>query len=99
MEMCLRALVSQTYPREHFEVIVVNDGGDVPLAPTLGPFGAHLRLHLIERKSGGPARARNAGVKHSNGALLAFTDDDCEPAPGWLAALYRCFSQCPDHAI
>jgi GT2 family glycosyltransferase len=97
--MCLRALVSQTYPRDRFEVIVVDDGGDCPLAPSLAPFDAHLQLHLIERKKGGPARARNAGAKHASGSLLAFTDDDCEPEPGWLAALHVCFSRCPDHAI
>src|SRR5262249_29925962 len=91
--------MSQTYPRDRFEVIVVDDGGETPLAPTLARFNAHLRLELIERKKGGPARARNAGAKHATGALLAFTDDDCEPAPAWLDALHRRSSECPDHAI
>jgi GT2 family glycosyltransferase len=97
--MCLRALVSQTYPRDRFEVIVVDDGGDCPLASSLAPFDALLRLHLIERGKGGPARARNAGATHASGSLLAFTDDDCEAEPGWLAALHACFSRCPDRAI
>ncbi len=36
----------------------------------------------------GPAAARNAGWREASGAdSIAFTDDDCLPAPGWLDAL------------
>jgi GT2 family glycosyltransferase len=34
----------------------------------------------------GPAAARNAGWRAARGAAVAFTDDDCVPDPGWLAA-------------
>ncbi len=34
----------------------------------------------------GPARARNLGISNAAGAVVAFTDDDVEVAPGWLAA-------------
>jgi GT2 family glycosyltransferase len=80
-------------------VIVVDDGSDVRLAPTLEPFRAHLQLQLIEQENAGPARARNIGAKLATASLLAFTDDDCEPNPGWLAALHAHFQQCPDRAI
>jgi GT2 family glycosyltransferase len=35
----------------------------------------------------GPAAARNTGARHASGDVLAFTDDDCMPEPGWLRAL------------
>jgi GT2 family glycosyltransferase len=34
----------------------------------------------------GPAAARNAGWRAAGGAIIAFTDDDCIPDPGWLRA-------------
>jgi GT2 family glycosyltransferase len=39
----------------------------------------------VERR--GPSSARNEGVARACGELIAFTDDDCEPDPGWLLAL------------
>lgn len=80
-------------------MIVVDDGGDAPLAPVILPFRAHLQVQLVEQKNGGPARARNTGATHATGTLLVFTDDDCEPTPRWLAALHTRFQRYPDRAI
>ena len=41
----------------------------------------------IEPGSGSPARQRNLGWRSARGRLIAFTDDDCRPEPGWLTAL------------
>lgn len=37
-------------------------------------------------------RARNRGISEARNDLIAFTDDDTEPEPGWLAALTRAFA-------
>lgn len=42
---------------------------------------------LRHNNNRGPAAARNTGVKACRTAVVAFTDDDCEPTPGWIAAL------------
>jgi len=44
---------------------------------------------LLEQPGAGPACARNHGAQAATGRVLAFTDDDCEPASGWLEALVR----------
>jgi GT2 family glycosyltransferase len=43
-------------------------------------------------RNAGPATARNAGWRAARGAYVAFTDDDCVPQPGWLAALVEAFA-------
>ena len=88
---CLRALRAQTLPCDRFEVIVVDDGGDDDLAGVCGPFEPKLNVRLEKKANGGPASARNHGAALARGQWLAFTDDDCEPASGWLAELERCF--------
>jgi GT2 family glycosyltransferase len=46
-----------------------------------------LRHLAIEPGTGSPARQRNIGWREARGELIAFTDDDCRPEPGWLAEL------------
>ena len=99
LERCLRALSAQTYSHDRFEVIVVDDGSDSSMSQPIARFRENLRVRLITQKNAGPARARNLGAAHSAGALLAFTDDDCEPHPEWLVALDARFQQRPDRAI
>jgi glycosyltransferase involved in cell wall biosynthesis len=72
---------------EPFEVIVVDDGSRDDTARRAQAFGA--RVTLVRQAARGPAAARNAGVAHASGTLLAFCDADVFPAPGWLAAGVR----------
>ncbi len=46
----------------------------------------------------GPAAARNAGWRAAQGEIIAFTDDDCIPAPDWLSAGLRAFDHAPANA-
>lgn len=66
------------------EVIVVdNDSRDA----TSRVAAAHPLAPLLVRESRrGSYAARNAGVAAAAGTLLAFTDADCRPEPGWLSA-------------
>jgi GT2 family glycosyltransferase len=93
---CLRALARLEYPRDRFEVIVVDDGGDRPLGEVVAPFESDLTLTLLRQANAGPAAARNAGAEGARGEFLAFTDDDCLPEPGWLTGLAEAMSRAPD---
>jgi GT2 family glycosyltransferase len=81
---CLRSLSLQTYPKESFEVIVVNDG-ILEESETIRPdlFGIK-NLYVFSKEHEGPAAARNYGVKMAKGELIAFTDDDCSPKENWI---------------
>jgi glycosyltransferase involved in cell wall biosynthesis len=66
------------------EVIVVDDASSDATADVAERHGARL-VRLGSQR--GPAEARNAGVAATDADLLAFTDADCEPSPGWLREL------------
>lgn len=84
----LAALESQSYPRRLFEVVIVDDGSDPPLAPLRDtPFEARV-VHQ-ERRGFGLARARNAGVRNAAHDILLFLDSDILAGPGWIAAHAR----------
>lgn len=82
----LESLQRQTYPRELFEVIVVPTKDDPGIAVARA-FG--VRVAEPERdpwQGRNPSFKRNHGVSAARGEWIAFTDDDCVAAPGWLAA-------------
>lgn len=84
---CLDGIASLGSPAESFEVIVVDDGGPEPLDSLVAAYAERLDLRLIRQSRGGPGAARNAGASIARGEFLAFIDDDCRPAAGWLEAL------------
>lgn len=47
---------------------------------------APLLRYIPVTQGHGPAGARNAGWRIASGEIIAFTDDDCIPAPSWLSA-------------
>lgn len=77
----LSALAAQTWPRAALEVLVVDNGSSSDLRPVVEPF-PFVRL-LAEPKPGSYA-ARNRALRDATGDVLAFTDVDCVPDPGWV---------------
>lgn len=92
---CLAAVAGLEYPRDRFEVIVVDDGGEAALNEVVAKFNDRLNLTLLRQENAGPATARNIGAKKAQGRFLAFTDDDCLPSPGWLQAYAEQFAKTP----
>lgn len=82
---CLAGCRVQTLPAH--EIIVVDDGsGDATAAVAADAPG----VHVLRQANAGPAAARNLGADAATGDWVAFTDADCVPEPGWLAALAAC---------
>jgi glycosyltransferase involved in cell wall biosynthesis len=96
---CLKSLSQLQYPSNSFEVVIVNDGSEISLEPTVKPFESVLNLSLINQSNAGPATARNTGAKLAKGQYLAFTDDDCQPASNWLTAFAEQFAEYPQALI
>ncbi len=99
LNICLQALARLTYPADCFEVIVVDDGSDKSMSATVDVYRDKLSVTLLTQRHTGPGGARNAGAALARGHFLAFTDDDCQPDPGWLQTLAARFSSEEDVAV
>ena len=69
-----------------YELVVVDNASTDGTGAIAGEHGA--RVVRLDDRAGGPGRARNAGVAAARGTHVAFTDADCFPTAGWLAALW-----------
>ncbi len=85
---CLESLAAQTY--REFEVLVVDSAPlDAGNREIVGRFGARYVVEPLV----GLSRARNAGLRYCTGDFIAFLDDDCVAAEGWLGALLAEFAE------
>lgn len=94
LSRCLAALLAQDYDPGAYEILIADDATSDDTrrlveawADDLGPphHGPPIR-YIPVTHTHGPAAARNAGWRAATGEIIAFTDDDCLPAPGWLKA-------------
>lgn len=76
-----------------FEVIVVDNGSTDDTAAAAEEAGAR---YVRTPARAGIAASRGAGAAAAHGAVVAYTDDDCIPVPGWLSALERRLLAEPD---
>lgn len=96
LRRCLTALCAQTLPHDRYEIIVVDDGLDADTRREVASYArtAHPRIRYLmtPRPRSGPAVARNIGWRATQSAIIAFTDDDCEPSTDWLKAGFTVFN-------
>lgn len=91
--VCLEML--RTQATDHSFEVIVADNNSRPDALDLIRSGTRACFRFINAPIQGAAEARNAGVAASRGAVLAFIDSDCRPAPGWLEAGLRALERAP----
>jgi GT2 family glycosyltransferase len=81
---CLESLRDQSYDANQVEIIMVDNGSSVSLAPLHSAFP---NVRYLSETRPGPGHARNAGVKVASGDIVAFIDADCRAHPQWIATL------------
>jgi GT2 family glycosyltransferase len=86
IDECLAALEQQTYP--DYEIVVVDDGSR---DRTREIVRRHPRARLVDAAHAGLSAARNLGVSHSGGDIVAYTDADVRVDRDWLTYLVQPF--------
>lgn len=89
LDRCLSALSNQTYPREKFEIIVVNNNAFDIVPEEIKKYKVNI---FTECKAGSYA-ARNKGLSVAKGEVIAFTDSDCIPDQYWIDRAIDRFDQ------
>ncbi len=82
--VCVESLLHQTYPKERYEIIIVDNNSKDDTAGVLAGYPVRT---LSERRRQSSYAARNCGIQASRGELIAFTDSDCIAEPTWLERL------------
>ena len=94
----LNSLISQNYPKENYEIIIVDDRSKDKTAEITLKFqsdNSNLKLLKIENESKhllGKKGAIDAGIKDAKYDILAFTDADCVPTDNWLKQINEHFT-------
>jgi GT2 family glycosyltransferase len=88
-----RAILASSHPS--FTLTIVDQSDDGATRDALDEALRDPRATWIAAPPRGLAAARNAGVARSTTPLVAFTDDDCEPEPGWLSSFGAAFDADP----
>jgi glycosyltransferase involved in cell wall biosynthesis len=84
VKKCIESLVGQDYPRERYEVIVVEDGSQDAQSVVESFQTSDTRLKYLNVPHGGAAAAYEAGLRLASCDLVAFIDDDAIAPPTWL---------------
>lgn len=81
LKTCLNSLENQTYPKDLYEVVVVDNNSEEDIPSIVNQF---TQARVIFESRRGSYAARNKGLSFVKGNILGFTDSDCIPAPNWI---------------
>lgn len=70
-----------------FEVIVVEDGSQVPCGDVCQRYVGQMELRYYEKPNSGPGQSRNYGAERAAGEYLLILDSDVVVPPGYLKAI------------
>lgn len=89
---CLESVRRTTFDRR-WELIIVDNGSTDETAPFVREFikTADFRAIYLFEPTPGKSKSLNTALEAATGRILAFTDDDCYPAPDFLSQVLSAF--------
>lgn len=87
LEKCLLSLLNQDFPKQSYEIIIIDDGSTDNTQSVIQGYIKQLtepEIHYEYMKQGGPGAARNLGINLAKADLIALTEDDVQCEKDWL---------------
>ena len=81
----LESLLSQE--EKDFEVIIVEDGSQVPCKKVCDKYADRVDLHYYYKENSGPGQSRNYGAERAKGDYLLILDSDVVLPKGYIRAV------------
>lgn len=81
LKRCLELLFAQNYPKDKYEIILVDDGSTDGTDKMVASLNPPCRFTYLYQERKGPHIARNLGITHAEGEIVIFIDSDilCPP--------------------
>lgn len=92
IERAFGSLLGQDYPKDKFEIVVIDDGSNDRTLEILERFRKqHPFFRYFSQANKGPATARNRGIREAQGEIIMLMDDDCIAARTWARELVSAY--------
>jgi glycosyltransferase involved in cell wall biosynthesis len=88
LRQTLAGLAQQQFPRDHFEVLVIDNNSTDHTPAVVAEFaGVHPAPRYLRETQQGLDYARNRAIAEARGEIVVFGDDDILMQPDWLAQI------------
>lgn len=94
----LQDLASQSFDKDRFEVVVVDDGSKVDPTERLRALALPYHLQAVRQSNGGAAAARDNGISRARGSVVIVIDDDMKVERDFIAQHWKHHETAP-HAV
>ncbi len=91
IEEAIDSVISQDFPQEKVQIVVVDDGSTDDAAERVKKYGS--RIQYFYKPNGGQASALNLGIAKAKGEIITFLDADDFFTPNKLARVVGAFQR------
>lgn len=85
LDVCLKSLSLQDFPKNNYEIICVNNNST---DNSITIIKKYPDIKLVHEKIQNAYTARNTGILNSSGSVIVFTDADVKVPTNWLSNIY-----------
>ncbi len=88
LRQTLAGLVAQQFPRDHYEILVIDNNSRDHTAAVVAEFAsARPAPRYLREEQQGLDYARNRAIREARGEIVLFGDDDILVRPDWIAQM------------